>query len=365
MEHGRSTPAGLDPESWPIDPDAAPPSIRVMAYRDGELVDEEVADPRRIPELRPDGGVLWVHVEGACDRGTLLDLAELFALHPLAVTEIAETPQRPKVEIFDRQQVFIGRTARLGERFQIEACQLSVVVGHDYVLTFQERKGPVLSRVRNHLRNDRAGIRGRDAAYLTYSILDAVIDSYFPLLERLGARLHELEEEAMLAAGPHTIHRINEARRAVDSLWLMCLPMRDALSSFARDSSRFLGEDVRLYLRDCHDHGLEVYDVLNSYRNTVNAMINTYLTVLSNRTNDVMRVLTVIASIFIPLTFVAGVYGMNFQHMPELDEPYAYPILIGVMSFVAVLMLVFFHRRGWFTWTSPSRRPDEHDRPPR
>ncbi len=365
MERSGSNAAGLDPETWPADPDASHPSIRVMAYRDGELVEEEVGEPRRIPELRPDGGVLWVHVEGPCDRDTLLDLAELFALHPLAVTEIADMSQRPRVEIFDRQQLFIGRTARLGERFEIEASQLSVVVGHDHVLTFQERPGPVLTRVRNHLRHDRAGIRGRDAAYLTYSILDATIDSYFPLLERLGVRLHQLEEEAMLAAGTHTIHRINDARRAVDSLWLMCLPMRDALSSFARDSSRFLGEDVRLYLRDCHDHGLEVYDVLNTYRDTVNTMVNTYLTVLSNRTNDVMRVLTVIASIFIPLTFVAGVYGMNFRHMPELDEPYAYPTLIGIMAFVAVSMLVFFYRRGWFTWSSPSGRPRERDRPPR
>ena len=225
--------------------------------------------------------------------------------------------------------------------------QISILLGERFVLTFQERPSNVFNPVLKRLHNAKGRIRQLGADYLACALLDAVIDGYYPVVEALGERLEELEEAALERLTKRTLSETNDIRKTL--LWLRRIlrPQREAISSLMRDESSLVTENVQPFLRDARDHCAQIAEVVESYRELVNEISNTYLTVVSNRTNEVRKVLTIMASIFIPLTFMAGFYSMNFEHMPELQLRYAYPVLWVAMLVVAAAMVYFFYRRGW------------------
>jgi magnesium transporter len=328
-------------EGWPA------PAIRIFRYTP-ESVDEWETDASdTFAGLRDERGIVWVDVQGLGDEALLRRLGELFDLHPLAVEDVVNIPQRPKTEAYRECIFLVTRMIAVADGAAIQNEQLSIFLGARFVLTFQERPGDCLEPVRNRLRNPASRIRSSGSDYLAYALLDAVIDGYYPAIEQLGDRLAELEEESLEQPTKATLRATNKVRMTLLLMRRVMWPQREAINSLIRDENPLVSDNVRLFLRDTHDHCSQIVDVIESYRELVSAVANTYLTVVSNRTNEVMKVLTIMASIFIPLTFMAGIYGMNFDHMPELHLRYGYPLLWAAMIAVGLGMVYYFRRKGW------------------
>jgi len=260
-------------------------------------------------------------------------------------------PQRPKVERYEDCLFLVARMMSLGERLDSE--QISIYLGSGFVLTFQERVGDCLDPVRHRIREGAGRIRSQGADYLAYALLDAVIDHYFPVLEELGERLEALEDEVLRHPSPAVISRIHAAKRDLLALRRVVWPQRESLHWLLREPIPLLAEDTRLHLRDCYDHVAHVMDMVETFRELASGLVDAYQSSLSNRMNEVMKVLTIIATIFIPLSFLAGLYGMNFSaesspwNMPELRFYFGYPLALALMAVVAGVMLIYFRRKGW------------------
>jgi magnesium transporter len=346
MFRKRHPPVGAQPGTLMVNPQAQRPVIRVMKYWPGHLEEHAIDAVAALPELLAEGTVCWIDVQGLGDEAVLRELAGLFAIHPLALEDIVNVPQRPKVERFAAHTFCITRSVRLTAG-ELEREQISLFVGVHYVLTFQERTGDRFEAVRQRIRQGGPILRSAGPGYLAYALLDAVIDGYYPVLEALGERLEALEDEIVANPAAPSLPAIHAARNDLLAIRRAIWPQREAISTLIRDEDPFIPEGVRVYLRDCYDHCVQIIDVLEAYRELAGGLLDVYLSSLGNRQNEVMKVLTVMASIFIPLTFLAGIYGMNFEHMPELGVWWAYPVLLLVMVLVAVGMVAFFRRRGW------------------
>lgn len=343
----RNPPIASMPGTLAISSDTPKPRIHVMRYNVEQVDEFDLRDVRQIPELFQDNTMIWIDVQGLGDQAVLEQLAEMFSIHQLALADVVNVPQRPKVELYDEHLFLVMRMVELHGTADAVWEQLSLFLGRHYVLTFQEQYGDVLDPLRNRIRTGKGPVRRQGAAYLAYAVLDAIIDGYFPVLESLGDELTNLEEEALEARAKATLRKTNAARYILLTLRHVLWAQRDAINSLLRDENPLIGDTVRTYLRDCYDHCMQISEVVESYREVVGSITNTYLSSASNRMNEIMKILTVIASIFIPLTFVAGIYGMNFEHMPELHYLYAYPLLLAGMIVLAGSMAVYFWRRGW------------------
>jgi magnesium transporter len=347
-------PVGARPGTLIIPPDAPRPRIRAIRY-DAEHVEEyEDIPASRCAALDTPGSVVWIDVRGFGDEATLRALGKAFSIHPLALEDVNSSNQRPKTEAYPNHQFYVSRTACLDAEGHIERRQVSVFFSREHVLTFQANETVVLESVRERLRQG-AGLMRRSAGdYLAYAIIDTLIDGVFPVMELLGDELEQLESDAIADPGPATLERINAVRHELQSVRRAIWPQREAVNSLIRDVQDFVSDEVRVYLRDSYDHCIQLGELVESHREVASALMTTYLSSMANRTNEVMKVLTVMASIFIPLTFLAGVYGMNFHDMPELGWPGAYPALLALMLAIAGGMLFFFWRNGWI---GSRRRP--------
>jgi magnesium transporter len=343
----RHPPPGSRPGTLVIPPEALPPAIHVIDYTADAIRECEITDVEALAEYVAGDSVTWVDVQGIGDEATIRRIGDIFALHPLALEDAINVPQRPKAEVYERFQLFITRMTRCASSAEIEVEQLSIFLGERFVLTLQERYGDIFDPIRDRLRSGLGPIRRAGADYLAYAIIDMVIDGYYPVLEAIGDSLEDLEEETLEEARPAHLRRMYAAKRQLLELRRAIWPQREAINALIRTEHPLVGQEVRLYLRDCYDHAVQVIDVTESYRELVGTLMDLYLSMMGQRTNEVMKVLTVMATIFIPLTFVAGVYGMNFAHMPELAVPWAYPAVLGVMALTAGAMVVYFWRRGW------------------
>lgn len=359
MFRKRHTPVGARPGTLMINSHAQQPKIRVMKYKPDHLEEHDIAAVGALADLLEEGAVCWIDVQGLGDEKVLRDLAALFSIHPLALEDVVNVPQRSKIELFEKHTLCITRMSLLGEE-GIEPEQVSLFVGTDYVLTFQERCGDVFDPVRNRIRGGGAIIRSSGPGYLAYALLDAVIDGYYPILEVFGEKLEELEDKIMANPKPAVLHEIHKAKRDLLSIRRAIWPQREAVNALIRDENPLISETVRVYLRDCYDHCVQIMDGVETYRELAGGLMDVYLSSVGNRQNEVMKVLTIMASIFIPLTYMAGVYGMNFENMPELHSPWAYPFLLASMVLVAVGMLLYFRRKGWIGGQSPGR-PEAED----
>ena len=348
----RRTPPGAPPGTLVTDPSAPRPVLTVLAYSPHEFVEQSVADPQQVRDFLGKWPVVWINVEGVGDATTITKLGELFGLHRLALEDVLHTHQRPKVEQYGDHLFIVARMVRLGE--QLETEQLSLFLGKNFVLTFQDGvPGDCLGSIRERIRKKGGRIRDAGLDYLAYALLDAVVDAYFPILEQYGERLEEMEDEIATKPAPDTITRIHAIKRNLLTLRRAVWPQRETFSTLLREETPRVSAETRLYLRDCYDHVTQIIDLVETYRELGADLTDIYLSSVSNRTNEIMRVLTVISTIFIPLTFISSIYGMNFNttvspwNMPELNWVWGYPVAVLLMCAIAVAQLVFFRRHGW------------------
>ena len=299
--------------------------------------------------------MLWIDVQGLGDGALIQQLGEVLALHPLAVADVFHAPQRPKTEPYQDFVFLVARAPVLEPGAPLALEQLSLFYGRGWALTIQQRPSPLLDTVRRHILAGRGLIRSEGADYLAYAVIDAVIDAYFPLLDHLSDQLADLEDQALERPTKSVVRRNNSIRGSLLALHRVLLPQREALQALCRLEAPLVSETVRLYLRDTADHCHQIADVIDSYREVVIGITATWAAAVDNHANDVMRALTVVASLFIPLNFVAALYGMNFQHMPELHWRYGYPAVLFAMGCAASGMLIYFYRKGWL------RRPEDED----
>lgn len=347
----RRTPPGASPGTLVADPNAALPAIRVIAYGPGAIEEAEITDLASLPAYLGRHAVTWIDVSGLGDVETIRRLGEIFSLHHLALEDVINVDQRPKVEEYETHAYIVTRMVRPGPA--IETDQLSIFLGGNYVLTFQERAGDGLEPVRARIRSERGLIRRSGADYLGYALIDAAIDAYFPVLEHLGERIESLEQTVIARPVPAVFSEIQMVKRDLLTLRRAIWSQRDMTNALIREPVPYVLPKTRIFLRDCYDHTVQLIDSLETYRELSTALVEIYMSGIGNRLNEIMKVLAIIATIFIPLSFIAGVYGMNFDprispwNMPELAWAYGYPFALFVMAAVAGGLVYFFWRRGW------------------
>ncbi len=343
--------AGLPPGSLVHVGDAKVEEVRMtMLDYDGDKTTE--TDITDMSELEPAKGsetVTWINVSGIHDVAIIQEFGDRFQIHPLALEEIVNTAQRPKVEEFsDYLFVVLKMFYPSGDGASVLSEQVSLILGSSFVISFQETEGDIFDPIRERIRKAKGQIRRRGADYLAYVLIDAVVDGYFVVLEALGEQVERMEEELLEKPSTATLQAIHAMRREIILLRKSVWPLREIISTLQREELSLIQEGTLRYLRDVYDHTIQVIDTVESFRDIVSGMLDTYLSSMSNRMNEIMKVLTIIATIFIPLTFFAGVYGMNFEHMPELRWSWAYPLGFWVaIALVGSFMALYFRRKTW------------------
>ena len=323
--------------------------IRVLAYNSEKLVDkklekiEECLEFKNHPDLN-----FWINVDGL-DRIDIIEkLGGYFNIHPLTLEDVLNTRQRPKTEDYDSYIYSVLKMILLDpKKEELTIDQVSIILGPNYILSFQEREGDVFDPLRERLKNPASRLRKNGTDYLAYSLIDAVIDNYFLILEHFGEEIEELEEKLIVNPTPETMRMIQKHKREMIILRRSVWPLRELINSLQRAESGLIKETTQIYLRDVYDHTIQVIDSIEAFRDILSSMVDVYLSSLSNRMNDIMKVLTIIATIFIPLTFVAGVYGMNFDYMPELRWRWGYPAVMLGMASIGITMFLYFKKRRW------------------
>lgn len=347
---------GSMPGTLNIEADASPPVIFLIDYNETKAVRIKINEPEDCVPYLDTESVSWVDVEGLGNEDILRRIGQVFKLHPLVLEDVVNVPQRPKIDEYEDQVLFIARmvTPRdSGRGFVSE--QVSLILGKHYLLTVQEEPDyDCFGPVRERIRAAKGTIRQHKADYLAYSLIDAIIDGFFPVLEDYGEALEELEDEVVANPTRQSLEKIHRIKRELLSLRRAIWPQRDAVNSLIRDCNHLISDEVRVYLRDCYDHTVQVIDMVETYREVASSLMDVYVSSVGNRMNEVMKFLTIVSTIFIPLTFIAGVYGMNFNpeaspwNMPELNWYWGYPLCILLMLAIAVWLILYFKRKGWF-----------------
>ena len=357
---------GMAPGTLVIDEDASPTELTLIDYNESLAIRRKLRSPEEATAHLDTHSISWIDLQGLGNEDILNRLGQVFHLHPLVLEDVVNVPQRPKIEYYSDQVLIITRMVMMADQSDDDdphftSEQLSFVLGRNYLLTVQEELNQdCLDPVRNRIRQNVGRIRSEGADYLTYALLDAVIDAYFPVLEAYGEYIESLEDEVIFNPTRHTVQKIYRVRRELMSLRRSIWPQRNSLNQLIRDggSSDLISSESRVYLQDCYDHVVQVLDIVETYRELTANLMDVYLSSVSNRMNEVMKTLTVISSIFIPLTFIVGVYGMNFDpsvsplNMPELKAYWGYPICWAVMIAIALALSYYFWRKGWFENTA-------------
>ncbi|MBN2397825.1 MAG: magnesium/cobalt transporter CorA, partial [Deltaproteobacteria bacterium] len=323
-------------------------TITVMDYDQSTFREQRVETVEESFPFKASPTVTWINIDGLHEVSVIERIGEHFGVHPLIQEDILHTSQRPKMEDLDTYILVILKMLRYDdEAHAIRTEQVSIILGANVVISFQESAGDVFNPLRDRIRNRKGRIRLMGADYLAYALLDSIVDHYFILLEKCGERIELLEEELALNPKPETLQAIHDLKQEIIFLRKSVWPLREVISGLERVESPLISDDISPYLRDLYDHTIQVIDSVETYQDILSGMIDLYLSSVSNKMNEVMKVLTIFASIFIPLTFMAGIYGMNFEFMPELKIRWAYPVLWGLMIAVAVGLLAFFKRKKW------------------
>ncbi len=333
------------PGSILIPPGAQPALLRVTCYGPDRIVDKPNCSVGQIRELRGKHPVMWIDATGLDDAAAIEQLGEFLGLHRLALEDMVTIPQRSKVEEYPGHLFTVTQIPTYNTCLEME--QVSIFTGKDFVLTWREHPGNVFDIVRKRLQVTGGVTRTAGVDYLYYALLDAVIDSYFPALERVGEVLDELDDDIETNTGPGLIPKMSDVRHDVRQLRRIVWPLRDAIDDLVRLPPAMITPETLIHLRDCHDHAVQIMDALENYRDAGADLRDYYTSAISNRLNEIMKMLTIISTIFMPLSFIAGVYGMNFDRMPELAWDIGYPLSLALMALVAGGQLYYFWRKGW------------------
>jgi magnesium transporter len=297
-------------------------------------------------------------LQGLGSEAILKQVGDIFHLHPLLLEDVVNVPQRAKVDDYQKQLLVLAHMVRLKrDKPGFETEQVSFILGKKYLLTVQEEElEDCFDPVRNSIRTNQGKIRQAGADYLLYMLLDVLIDSYFPVLEHYEDRIEELEDAILLNPSENLMEELYGVRRELLALRRLLWPMQNVLNTIIRGDYKLIDGEVQIYFRDCYDHVIQLMDILETYRELTASLMELYLNSISNRMNEVMKLLTAVSTIFIPLTFIAGVYGMNFENMPELRERWGYYGALGLMGTIAASLVYFFWSRGWFAQSYSSKR---------
>ncbi len=326
-----------------------PKSIHVFHYTAETVEETDVEFAEDLARYRGRGGVTWVNINGLGNADLIREVGRVFGLHPLAVEDVHSLRQSSKVDRYPDHIYVVMKQLHYEEELWTE--QVSLFLGTDFVLTFQERPGDCLEAVRDRIRTGKGPVRREGADFLMYALIDAFVDDYFPFLERVGAVVEDIEDEVVTQPSRRTVGRIHEIKRDLFHVRRVAWPLRESLNALLRDESPLVGKTARVYLRDVYDHAVLILDIVETYRELVGGLTDVYLSSTNIKMQEVMKVLTVIATIFMPLSFIASVYGMNFRHMPELEWQWGYYATWGVMALVTIVMLAWFWRKGWLRRT--------------
>jgi magnesium transporter len=351
---------GTAPGTLSVPEGASTPVITVIAYNDSDLIEQTLSSAQEIPSFLAQWPVTWINIDGLGSIELLDQLGQIFKLHPLALEDVSNLHHRSKAEDYDDYFFIITHMMRMIDD-QLDNEQLSIFIGKKFILTLQEREdGDILNPVRERLRRGKGRlIRKAGADHLGYAILDATVDGYFPIMEHIGDHISLLEDDVIDKPDRDMIAETHRVKRDLRILRQAMWPMRETISNISGDND-IVTDETRVYLRDCRDHVINIMDLLEIDRERASGLIEIYLSSINNQMNETIKVLTIISTIFIPLSFIAGVYGMNFDtsisswNMPELKWAYGYPFALGIMAFIALLLLGYFSKRGWIRlWKHP------------
>ncbi|RMF59394.1 MAG: magnesium and cobalt transport protein CorA [Calditrichaeota bacterium] len=320
--------------------------IHIIQYNKTHVTESDVQTIDEAQSLVNKSSVTWIDIAGLHQVRLIEDIGKAFQIHPLVLEDIVHTSQRPKLEEFDDYIFFVLRMFYFHDKKIVDE-QISIILGENHVFTFQERSGDIFDPMRERIRSKKFRITKQNSDYLAYSLIDAIVDNYFVILETLGERVESVENDLLLNPSTNILQEIHTLKREMISLRRSVWPLREVINKLDRTESALIKKPTRIYVRDVYDHTIQVIDAIENYRDIVSGMLDTYLSSLSNHMNEVMKTLTIIATIFIPLTFIVGVYGMNFEYMPELKWHWGYWGIWLIMVIIAIVMVFYFRKKKW------------------
>lgn len=322
--------------------------ITIIDYNEEQFQEKEIKNIEECFPFKDKPTVTWINVDSIHQIEIVEKIGKHFGVHPLLLEDIVSTDQRPKMEDFEDYLFFVLKMVYYDKKkSEITIEHFSLILGQNFVISFQEKKGDVFDPIRGRIRNKKGRIRKAGSDYLAYALIDAIVDNYFIILEKIGEDIEDMEEKLVTTPTPETLQLIHKLKRTMIFLRKSVWPLREVISGLERTESSLIQESTEIYLRDVYEHTVQVMDTIETFRDMISGMLDIYLSSVSNRMNEVMKVLTIFASIFIPLTFVVGIYGMNFNYMPELAWRWGYFIVLLFMGVIIVLMLIYFRRKRW------------------
>ena len=324
-------------------------TVRALRYTETELEEFPVLEMDTLLQIKEKDGVLWVQVEGVHQPENIAAIGEAFSLHALTLEDILNTGQRPKMEEFEDYLFLVGKILSFGDDADmVREKHFCLVLMHNLILSFNEAGANIFASVETRLQKSNGKIRKKNADYLAYALFDAMVDNYFLVLEKIGTQIEDLEEEILTEPCRESLEWLHFLKRELTVLRKSVWPLRDVINSLVRSDSDLILEDTLKYFMDIYDHTMQVIETLEAFRDVTASLFDMYLSAISNRMNEVMKVLTVIATIFIPLTFIVGIYGMNFHYMPELSWKWGYFVILAIMTLLGVSMALYFKKKDWF-----------------
>jgi magnesium transporter len=322
--------------------------ISIMDYSVDNFEEKEIENVEDCFQFKLKQSITWINVDGLHDVDIIKKIGDCFEIHPLVLEDIANTDQRPKMEDFEKYLFSVLKMLNIDKKTQeLHSEQISLIIGEKYIISFQEKVGDVFNNVRERISKGKGRIRKMGADYLAYSLVDAIIDNYFIILESVGEKVENIEQDVVSNPKPEILQQIYNLKREMIYLRKSVWPLREVINNLLREESKLIKKSTHIYLRDLYDHTIQVIDTIETFRDMISGMLDIYMSSVSNKMNEVMKVLTIFAAIFIPLTFIAGVYGMNFQYMPELSIPWAYPAIWMIIIIVGVSLLLYFKHKRW------------------
>lgn len=322
--------------------------IRVMDYDETHFQEKEVKAIEECFPFKDTPTVTWINIDGVHQADIIEKIGKQFDIHPLILEDIMNTEQRPKIEDFENYLFIVLKMLYTDNKNgEIQSEQVSLVVGPNYVISFQEREGDVFDPIRDRIRTAKGRVRRMGPDYLAYALIDAIVDNYFVVLEKVGEKIEDVEEKLVTEPSPQVLKNIHGLKRKLLFLRKSVWPLREVINILERGECSLVKKATIIFLRDVYDHTIQVIETIEVYREMLSEMIDAYLSSISNKTNEIVKVLTIIATIFIPLTFIASIYGMNFTWMPELEWPEGYHMVLVVMAIIGSIMIIFFRRKKW------------------
>ena len=347
---GRRKKAGLPPGT-PVYVGKKKPvktKIRITKFDKAYMEEKEVKEIDEALPSKEKTGITWMNIDGLQKINIIEEIGKHFNLHPLVLEDIVNTEQRPKMEDYVDYLFLVIKMLQFNEDDnEVKSEQVSLILGSNWVVSFQENQGDVFDPIRERLRTDKGRIRKMGADFLVHALIGAVVDNYFTVLEKIGEKIEEIEDEIVANPSPVTLQAIHNLKRQMILLRKSVWPLREVISRLERWESKLINQSTDIYLRDLYDHTIQVIDAIETFRDMLSGMLDIYMSSVSNRMNEVMKVLTIIATIFLPLTLVAGIYGMNFKLMPEIEWSGGYPFALLIMLAIGLVMLFYFRRKNW------------------